>query len=274
MIRGDWIKPGAAVIDVGINRTDAGLRRRRRGRRGGGGRRLAHPGPGGRRPDDHRLPARRTPSTPPADGPATRHPNGGDDRMKIAIFGGTGDLGRGLAINFAAAGHEIVVGSRSQERADQARRGPGRGAARGHLHAARERRRRRGGRAGDRVDPLGGRRGDHPADGRRPRRQGRDLGGERSQVRQERRDRRAGRCPPGSCGRAHPGPGARGEGGRRLQQPAGRGAPGAAPPGRRRPRVRQEPGGPRGRHRAHRRDPRARGRSTPARWPTPSSSRA
>ena len=26
MIRGDWIKPGAAVIDVGINRTDAGLR--------------------------------------------------------------------------------------------------------------------------------------------------------------------------------------------------------------------------------------------------------
>jgi NADPH-dependent F420 reductase len=40
--------------------------------------------------------------------------------MKIAIFGGTGDLGRGLAINFAAAGHEIVVGSRSQERADSA----------------------------------------------------------------------------------------------------------------------------------------------------------
>lgn len=26
MIRGDWVKPGAAVIDVGINRTDAGLR--------------------------------------------------------------------------------------------------------------------------------------------------------------------------------------------------------------------------------------------------------
>lgn len=40
--------------------------------------------------------------------------------MKIAIFGGTGDLGRGLAINFAAAGHEIIVGSRSQEKADQA----------------------------------------------------------------------------------------------------------------------------------------------------------
>jgi NADPH-dependent F420 reductase len=40
--------------------------------------------------------------------------------MKIAIFGGTGDLGRGLAICFAAAGHQIIVGSRSQERADQA----------------------------------------------------------------------------------------------------------------------------------------------------------
>ncbi len=43
--------------------------------------------------------------------------------MKIAIFGGTGDLGRGLAINFAAAGHEIIVGSRSQERAEQAAAG-------------------------------------------------------------------------------------------------------------------------------------------------------
>jgi len=43
--------------------------------------------------------------------------------MKIAIFGGTGDLGRGLAICFAAAGHEIIVGSRSQERADQAAEG-------------------------------------------------------------------------------------------------------------------------------------------------------
>ena len=29
--------------------------------------------------------------------------------MKIAIFGGTGDLGRGLAITFAAAGHEDVM---------------------------------------------------------------------------------------------------------------------------------------------------------------------
>ena len=25
MVRGEWVKPGAAVIDVGINRTDDGL---------------------------------------------------------------------------------------------------------------------------------------------------------------------------------------------------------------------------------------------------------
>jgi methylenetetrahydrofolate dehydrogenase (NADP+)/methenyltetrahydrofolate cyclohydrolase len=25
MVQGDWVKPGAAVIDVGINRTDSGL---------------------------------------------------------------------------------------------------------------------------------------------------------------------------------------------------------------------------------------------------------
>jgi NADPH-dependent F420 reductase len=43
--------------------------------------------------------------------------------MRIAIFGCTGDLGRGLAINFAAAGHELLVGSRSQERAESAAAG-------------------------------------------------------------------------------------------------------------------------------------------------------
>ncbi|MHB8576161.1 MAG: NADPH-dependent F420 reductase [Dehalococcoidia bacterium] len=37
--------------------------------------------------------------------------------MTIAIIGGTGDEGLGLAMRFAAAGHEIVIGSRSAERA-------------------------------------------------------------------------------------------------------------------------------------------------------------
>ena len=38
----------------------------------------------------------------------------------IAILGGTGDLGTGLAIRWAKAGHEIVIGSRTQQQADAA----------------------------------------------------------------------------------------------------------------------------------------------------------
>jgi 8-hydroxy-5-deazaflavin:NADPH oxidoreductase len=38
----------------------------------------------------------------------------------IGIFGGTGDQGRGLAARFAAAGNPVLIGSRSQERADAA----------------------------------------------------------------------------------------------------------------------------------------------------------
>lgn len=41
-------------------------------------------------------------------------------RETIAILGGTGDLGTGLAIRWAKAGHEIVIGSRTQEKADAA----------------------------------------------------------------------------------------------------------------------------------------------------------
>ncbi|GAA1426205.1 NADPH-dependent F420 reductase [Microlunatus lacustris] len=37
--------------------------------------------------------------------------------MKIGILGGTGPQGRGLARRFAAAGHGVVLGSRSAERA-------------------------------------------------------------------------------------------------------------------------------------------------------------
>lgn len=40
--------------------------------------------------------------------------------MKIAILGGTGDEGLGLAIRYAAAGEEIIIGSRSAERAETA----------------------------------------------------------------------------------------------------------------------------------------------------------
>ncbi|MCX8172698.1 MAG: NADPH-dependent F420 reductase [Archaeoglobaceae archaeon] len=37
--------------------------------------------------------------------------------MKIAILGGTGDLGIGLSLRLAIAGHEVIVGSRSEEKA-------------------------------------------------------------------------------------------------------------------------------------------------------------
>jgi 8-hydroxy-5-deazaflavin:NADPH oxidoreductase len=40
--------------------------------------------------------------------------------VKIAILGGTGDEGLGLAIRFAASGEEVIIGSRSEERATTA----------------------------------------------------------------------------------------------------------------------------------------------------------
>jgi len=39
--------------------------------------------------------------------------------MKIGILGGTGPAGSGLAARLAVAGHEVVIGSRSGERADE-----------------------------------------------------------------------------------------------------------------------------------------------------------
>ncbi|HTU02304.1 MAG TPA: NAD(P)-binding domain-containing protein, partial [Candidatus Sulfotelmatobacter sp.] len=40
--------------------------------------------------------------------------------MRIAIVGGTGKEGRGLALGFARAGVEVLVGSRVAERASEA----------------------------------------------------------------------------------------------------------------------------------------------------------
>ena len=39
--------------------------------------------------------------------------------MKIAILGGTGDQGPGLALRLAMAGEEVIIGSRSKERAEK-----------------------------------------------------------------------------------------------------------------------------------------------------------
>jgi NADPH-dependent F420 reductase len=47
--------------------------------------------------------------------------------LSIGILGGTGDQGRGLARRFALAGHQVVIGSRSAERAQQAADGLGTG---------------------------------------------------------------------------------------------------------------------------------------------------
>ena len=40
--------------------------------------------------------------------------------MNIVIVGGTGDLGFGLGYRWAKAGHQIVIGSRQKERAEEA----------------------------------------------------------------------------------------------------------------------------------------------------------
>jgi NADPH-dependent F420 reductase len=45
-----------------------------------------------------------------------------EQKPTIAILGGTGDLGSGLASRWAAAGYPIVLGSRSKEKAEQAAR--------------------------------------------------------------------------------------------------------------------------------------------------------
>ena len=37
--------------------------------------------------------------------------------MKIALLGGTGDIAEGLVLRWAKAGHEIFIGSRSEEKA-------------------------------------------------------------------------------------------------------------------------------------------------------------
>ena len=41
--------------------------------------------------------------------------------LRIAVIGGTGDLGTGLAYRWAKAGFPIIIGSRTQEKADQAK---------------------------------------------------------------------------------------------------------------------------------------------------------
>ncbi|MFZ9819089.1 MAG: NAD(P)-binding domain-containing protein, partial [Ilumatobacteraceae bacterium] len=39
--------------------------------------------------------------------------------MRIGIIGGTGPAGSGLALRLNVAGYEVVIGSRSKDRADE-----------------------------------------------------------------------------------------------------------------------------------------------------------
>ena len=45
------------------------------------------------------------------------------DRPTLAVIGGTGALGTGLSMRWAAAGYPVVIGSRSREKAEAAARG-------------------------------------------------------------------------------------------------------------------------------------------------------
>ena len=61
------------------------------------------------------------------------------DGLVIGILGGTGDQGRGLARRFALAGHQVIIGSRSSERAAAAAQEIGHGVqGLANAHAARD----------------------------------------------------------------------------------------------------------------------------------------
>jgi hypothetical protein len=44
---------------------------------------------------------------------------GDENKVKIAILGGTGEQGPGLALRWAIAGEDVIIGSRNQERAEK-----------------------------------------------------------------------------------------------------------------------------------------------------------
>ena len=52
------------------------------------------------------------------------------DKPTLAIVGGTGTLGSGLARRLAAAGYAVILGSRSADKAAEAARAPAGGSRR------------------------------------------------------------------------------------------------------------------------------------------------
>ena len=65
-------------------------------------------------------------------------------RPVIGIIGGTGDLGSGLAKAWAAAGHKVIIGSRSREKAEKAAAALGEAVSGDDNVGAAQRRRHRG----------------------------------------------------------------------------------------------------------------------------------
>ena len=145
-------------------------------------------------------------------GSTVRGPGGGVPKvwpMRIGILGGTGPAGRGLAVRLAAAGDEVVLGSRDADRAA--------GVAAGLVEAwpdhalavtgrvQRGLRRRRPGRHGH---PVGRRRGHRQAPRRCAGRQGRGVDGQRpgqggpGVPRPHAAPRLGGRHPPGRAARS------------------------------------------------------------------------
>ena len=101
------------------------------------------------------------------------------DKPTIAIIGGTGDLGSGLAKLWARAGYPVVIGSRTKEKADAVAREL---SARRRVRAGRGQHRRRACRPGRRVvgavlHPRRDDRGDQGRVGRQGRRRCRRSAG-------------------------------------------------------------------------------------------------
>ena len=42
------------------------------------------------------------------------------EKLSIGVIGGSGQEGGGLALRWAAAGHDVIIGSRTAEKADEA----------------------------------------------------------------------------------------------------------------------------------------------------------
>ena len=158
--------------------------------------------------------------------------------VDVAVIGGTGAEGFGLALRLAKAGHHVTIGSRDAERgAESAAKATALAGVAAGGHRQRERGRRgRGRRRRGRHRPVRGPGGDLPLDQGRRRRRRRRPGRHQPARDRRRRPAVAGASPLARLGRrASPGdPRRRPSGRRRLPHDRGRGPPGPRPRDRQR----------------------------------------